>query len=86
LRTGFVGFALWQFGLIKTDQIAFDSSHFTCRNNIGFMGPGQELIVTKGQKLGHFAYGGSMVVLLFEKYRMRYLSVQQGLQIGLFSN
>jgi phosphatidylserine decarboxylase len=50
------------------------------------IGRGKELMVTKGQKLGHFAYGGSMVVLLFEKDRMPFVSVQQGAQIGVFSN
>jgi phosphatidylserine decarboxylase len=47
--------------------------------------PGNEILVTKGQRLGHFAYGGSMVVLLFEKDRLQFLSVQQGQQIGVFS-
>jgi phosphatidylserine decarboxylase len=42
--------------------------------------------VTKGEKLGHFAYGGSMVMLLFEKDRVPYLAVQQGAQIAVFSH
>ncbi|MFS8082819.1 MAG: phosphatidylserine decarboxylase [Ginsengibacter sp.] len=45
----------------------------------------KEVVVTKGEKLGHFAYGGSMVMLLFEKGRMNSLSVQQGQQIGIFN-
>jgi len=43
---------------------------------------GKEVIVSKGEELGHFAYGGSLVILLFEKNRMTSLSVQQGQQIG----
>jgi phosphatidylserine decarboxylase len=42
--------------------------------------------VTKGEKLGHFAYGGSIVMLLFEKGRVRWLSVQQGQQIAQFNH
>lgn len=38
--------------------------------------------VYKGEKLGHFAYGGSTVLLLFEKGRLNSLTVRQGQQIG----
>ena len=38
--------------------------------------------VYKGEKLGHFAYGGSTVLLLFEKGKLNSLSVQQGQRIG----
>ncbi|MBO9618313.1 MAG: phosphatidylserine decarboxylase [Niabella sp.] len=43
------------------------------------------VMVAKGEKLGHFAYGGSMVLLLFEKNRMTSLTVQQGQQIGVLN-
>lgn len=38
--------------------------------------------VYRGEKLGHFAYGGSTVLLMFEKGRMAAVSVQQGQRIG----
>ncbi len=38
--------------------------------------------VYKGDKLGHFAFGGSTVLLLFEKNRLQSLTVQQGQRIG----
>jgi len=41
--------------------------------------------VRKGERLGHFAYGGSLVILLFEKGRFTQVSVQQGQQIGVFN-
>lgn len=41
--------------------------------------------VKKGDKLGNFAYGGSLVILLFQKGRFQNLSVQQGQQIGVFN-
>ena len=40
--------------------------------------------VKKGEKLGHFAYGGSMIILLFEKDRFPSLKVPKGQQIGTF--
>jgi len=45
----------------------------------------KNVMVSKGEKLGHFAYGGSMVMMLFEKNQMNLLSVQQGQQIGIFN-
>ena len=38
--------------------------------------------IYKGEKLGHFAYGGSTVLLIFEKDRISSVSVQQGQRIG----
>lgn len=38
--------------------------------------------IVKGEKIGHFAYGGSTVLLLFEKNRFNALSVKQGQRIG----
>lgn len=48
-------------------------------NNIS---AGQEKKVYKGDKLGHFAYGGSTVLLIFEKNRFNAVEVKQGQQIG----
>jgi phosphatidylserine decarboxylase len=45
---------------------------------------GKEVNVAKGEKLGHFAYGGSMVMVLFEKGRVKWLTVQEGQQIAQF--
>ena len=41
--------------------------------------------VTKGQRLGHFAYGGSLVILLFEQGVFTGLKVNQGQQIGILN-
>ena len=38
--------------------------------------------IDKGEKVGHFAYGGSTVLLFFEKGRFNALSVKQGQRIG----
>jgi len=41
--------------------------------------------VKKGQRLGHFAYGGSMVILLFEPGIFTGLKMNQGQQIGILN-
>jgi len=45
--------------------------------------PGKRVPVNKGEKLGHFAYGGSLVILLFEKDVVSGIKVLQGQQIGI---
>jgi len=42
-------------------------------------------IVKKGQRLGHFAYGGSMVILVFEPGIFTGLKINQGQQIGILN-
>ena len=46
------------------------------------VGLGSEQRVYRGEKLGHFAYGGSTVLLMFERGRIAAVSVQQGQRIG----
>lgn len=38
--------------------------------------------VKKGEEVGHFAYGGSTIILLFEPGVLQNVSVNQGMQIG----
>lgn len=38
--------------------------------------------ITKGEKVGHFEYGGSLVMMLFEPDKFEMLSVEQGSRIG----
>ncbi|MCJ8271666.1 MAG: phosphatidylserine decarboxylase [Psychrosphaera sp.] len=40
--------------------------------------------VFKGDRIGRFEYGGSLVIMLFEKDKTGNVEVQQGQQIGLF--
>ena len=46
---------------------------------------GKEVMITKGEELGHFAYGGSVVMMLFQKDRFNSVSVLEGQQIGIFN-
>ncbi|MBY0574864.1 MAG: phosphatidylserine decarboxylase [Undibacterium sp.] len=45
---------------------------------------GKTVAIKKGERVGHFAYGGSMVYLLLEKNRLESLGVRQGQQLGVF--
>lgn len=47
--------------------------------------PSKPVPVYKGDEMGHFAYGGSLVILLFEKGRMSSIKVLQGQQIGILN-
>ena len=38
--------------------------------------------IYKGDQVGHFAYGGSTVLLIFQKGAFNAVSVKQGQQIG----
>jgi len=42
--------------------------------------------IYKGEKLGHFEYGGSTVLLIFEKEKLNSMTVQQGQRIGKLKN
>ncbi|WP_422083074.1 phosphatidylserine decarboxylase [Ulvibacterium sp.] len=42
--------------------------------------------IYKGDKVGHFAYGGSTVLLIFQKGAFSALNVKQGQQIGLLQS
>ena len=42
--------------------------------------------IHKGDKLGHFEYGGSTVLLIFEKGKFSSLNVEQGQRIGKLKN
>ncbi len=46
------------------------------------VGPTNPVRVYKGDKLGHFAYGGSTVLMIFEKGRIAAVTVDQGQRIG----
>ncbi len=70
---GFVGMV--PIGLQTVGSVVFE-------NKYKKVSKGKEEPIYKGQKLGHFAYGGSTVLLLFEKNRLNALSVQQGQRIG----
>ena len=44
----------------------------------------QAELIAKGEQLGHFAYGGSTELLIFEAGKINSLSVEQAQRIGKF--
>lgn len=75
-----------QYGYVAVIPVGLETvGSVIFENRVKNIYSGKEVMVAKGEKLGHFAYGGSMVILLFEKNRMTSLTVQQGQQIGTFS-
>jgi len=75
-----------QYGYVAMIPVGLETvGSVVFENRVRNVSAGKEITVTKGDKLGHFAYGGSLVILLFEKNRFNSLSVQQGQQIGIFN-
>lgn len=75
-----------QYGYVAVIPVGLETvGSVVFENKVKNIFSGKKVMVSKGEELGHFAYGGSMVILLFEKNRMTSLSVQQGQQIGTFT-
>ncbi len=75
-----------QYGYVAVIPVGLETiGSVVFENKVKNISAGKEVMVTKGEKLGHFAYGGSLVILLFEKGRFNSISIQQGQQIGIFS-
>ncbi|MGI9545532.1 MAG: phosphatidylserine decarboxylase [Cyclobacteriaceae bacterium] len=71
--------AMIPIGLQTIGSVVFEEKFRNVRE-------GSAVEVYKGDKLGHFAYGGSTVLLLFEKNRLDAINVQLGQQIGSLKN
>lgn len=67
--------AMVPIGLQTVGSVVFEEKF----RNVGLESEQQ---VYRGEKLGHFAYGGSTVLLMFERGRLNAVSVQQGQRIG----
>ena len=74
---GFV--AMIPIGLQTVGSVVFEDEY----QNVNDSSP---INIYKGEKLGHFAYGGSTVLLIFEKNKLNSISVQQGQRIGKLRN
>lgn len=69
--------AMIAFGLATINSVKFEEPFANVSKD-------KPVPVEKGTRLGHFAYGGSMIFLLFEKDRLESLGVRQGQRIGVF--
>ena len=71
--------AMIPIGLQTVGSVVFEDKY----RNITIENP---KIIYKGEKLGHFAYGGSTVLLIFEKGKLNSITVEQGQRIGKLKN
>lgn len=85
-KHGYFIFKTKQYGYVAMIPVGLETiGSVVFENPVRNISKGHEVTVEKGEKLGHFAYGGSLVILLFEKNRFNSFSVQQGQQIGVFN-
>jgi phosphatidylserine decarboxylase len=71
--------AMIPIGLQTVGSVVFEDKY----RNITIEDP---KTIYKGEKLGHFAYGGSTVLLIFEKGKLNSITVEQGQRIGKLKN
>ena len=71
--------AMIPIGLQTVGSVVFEDDY----KNVNDSNP---IAIYKGEKLGHFAYGGSTVLLIFQKNKLSSMSVQQGQRIGKLKN
>ena len=71
--------AMIPIGLQTVASVVFEEEY----KNVNDSNP---IKIYKGEKMGHFAYGGSTVLLIFEKNKLSSMSVQQGQRIGKLKN
>ena len=74
---GFI--AVVPIGLQTVGSVVFEDEY----KKINSENPKQ---IYKGEKLGHFKYGGSTVLLIFEKGKLNSITVEQGQRIGKLKN
>ena len=80
IETNNYGFiAMIPIGLQTVGSVVFENNY----KKINSDNPQQ---IYKGEKLGYFKYGGSTVLLIFEKGRLNSLTVEQGQRIGKLKN
>tara|TARA_R110001632_G_scaffold17219_2_gene54818 strand:+ start:734 stop:1873 length:1140 start_codon:yes stop_codon:yes gene_type:complete len=76
-KYGFI--AMVPIGLQTVGSVVFENEF----KEINSENPQQ---IYKGEKLGHFEYGGSTVLLIFEKGKLNSITVEQGQRIGKLKN
>ncbi len=83
-RHGYLVIETEQFGHIGMIPIGLQTiGSVVFRDRFKSISQGEETTIYKGEEIGYFAYGGSTVLLIFEKGTFQSLNVQQGQQIGL---
>jgi phosphatidylserine decarboxylase len=71
--------AMIPIGLQTVGSVVFEEEYKNVKDS-------NPIKIYKGIKLGHFEYGGSTVLLIFEKNKLSSMSVRQGQRIGKLKN
>jgi len=83
-RRGYFVIRTREFGHVAMVPVGLDTiGSVVFEEKFRNLTPEKRVPVNKGEKLGHFAYGGSLVILLFEKDVVSGIKVLQGQQIGI---
>jgi len=85
-RRGYVVIETREFGHVAMVPVGLDTiGSVVFEERFKDVRPGKRVTVSKGERIGHFAYGGSLVILLFEKDVVSGIKVLQGEQIGIMN-
>jgi len=85
-RRGYLVIKTRDFGHVAMVPVGLDTiGSVVFEDRFRNVGPGKRVAINKGERIGHFAYGGSLVILLFEKDVLTGVKVTQGEQIGIMN-
>lgn len=83
-RRGYFIIETSEYGYVAMIPVGLDTiGSVIFENKVKKVTPANPVFVSKGEKLGHFAYGGSLVITLIEQ-GISSVTIPQGQQIGVF--
>jgi phosphatidylserine decarboxylase len=84
-RRGYFIIETSEYGYIAIIPVGLDTiGSVIFEDKVKKVNPANPVSVCKGEKLGHFAYGGSLVITLIEQ-GISSITIPQGQQIGIFT-
>jgi len=83
-RRGYFIIETSEYGYVAMIPVGLDTiGSVVFEDRVKKVNPSNPVYVSKGEKLGHFAYGGSLVITLIEQ-GISSITIPQGQQIGVF--
>jgi phosphatidylserine decarboxylase len=83
-RRGYLVIETKEYGYVAMVPVGLDTiGSVVFEDNFKKVTPANPVSVSKGEKMGHFAYGGSLVITLIEQGIYSF-AIPQGQQIGVF--
>jgi phosphatidylserine decarboxylase len=83
-RRGYFIIETAQYGHVAMIPVGLDTiGSVVFEDKVRKVNPSNPIFVSKGEKLGHFSYGGSLVITLIEQ-GISSITIPQGQQIGVF--